>query len=76
MSYSGPDDSGSNRLITSFVSLRRRVFRLFWVALVISNIGTWMHRPYPDRPEVDAPAILFLVFSLVFGYMDSPVDLL
>ncbi|MFQ5902966.1 MAG: MFS transporter [Candidatus Binatia bacterium] len=42
MSSLSPDDSGSNRSIAPFASLRCRDFRLFWVALVISNIGTWM----------------------------------
>ncbi len=42
MSHSGPDDSGSRPPATPFESLRFRDFRLFWVALVISNVGTWM----------------------------------
>lgn len=28
--------------LTAFAALRHRDFRLFWVALVISNIGSWM----------------------------------
>ena len=42
MSHSGPDDSGSRASVSPFESLRFRDFRLFWVALVISNVGTWM----------------------------------
>ncbi len=42
MSSLSPDNSGSRPLVTPFESLRFRDFRLFWVALVISNIGSWM----------------------------------